>query len=100
MGREIMAGLKFLGRAVSVCRVAALLSLTGGAIDGSAVGRFGLADPAMAAKIVIQRTTIYISTLPKGCVKTIYGNYVVWKCGKTYYQSYNGKYVVVYIKTG
>lgn len=90
-----MAGLKFLGRAVSVCGVAALLSLTGGAVGG-----FGLADPAMAAKVVIQRTTIYISTLPKGCVKTIYGNYVVWKCGKTYYQSYNGKYVVVYIKTG
>ncbi len=52
------------------------------------------------AAIVVQRTTIYIDTLPKGCVKTTYdyGNVVVWRCGKLYYQPYNGRYVRVYIK--
>lgn len=51
-----------------------------------------------AKTIVIQRTTIYINTLPSGCVKTVYsGGIVVWKCGRYYYQPYNGRYVRVYI---
>ena len=54
---------------------------------------------AVAKTVVIQRTTIYISTLPKGCVKTTYsGGVVVWKCGKLYYQPYDGRYVRVYIR--
>ena len=54
---------------------------------------------AAAATVTIQRTTIYINTLPKGCVKTVYndGKVVIWKCGKLYYQPYNGRYVRVYI---
>jgi hypothetical protein len=54
---------------------------------------------AAAATITIQRTNIYINTLPKGCVKTSYNNdqVVVWRCGKLYYQPYNGRYVRVYI---
>jgi hypothetical protein len=52
-----------------------------------------------AATVVIQRTTIYINTLPKGCVKTTYsGGVVVWKCGALYYQPYNGRYVRVTIR--
>lgn len=63
----------------------------------AAVG--GNVSPAGAA-VVIQHTTIYINTLPKGCVKTTYNNgtVVVWRCGKLYYQPYNGRYVRVYIK--
>lgn len=54
---------------------------------------------AQAATVVIQRTTVYVSTLPKGCVKTTYsGGVVVWKCGGVYYQPYNGRYVRVYIR--
>lgn len=53
-----------------------------------------------SAAVVIQRTTIYINTLPKGCVKTEYngGSVVVWKCGNLYYQPYQGRYVRVYVK--
>jgi len=61
---------------------------------------FSSAAPVEAAKIVIQRTTIYVATLPKGCVKTVYsGGVVVWKCGTVYYQPYKGRYVRVYVKT-
>jgi hypothetical protein len=69
---------------------ALLLALAGGSFVGS----------AEAATVTIQRTTIYINTLPKGCVKTEYngGQVVVWKCGKLYYQPYNGRYVRVYVR--
>ncbi|WP_457938264.1 hypothetical protein [Mesorhizobium sp. 10J20-29] len=51
-----------------------------------------------AKTVVIQRTHIYVYTLPKGCVKTTYsGGVVVWKCGSIYYQPYEGRYVRVYI---
>lgn len=73
-------------RLVGLCGAAALLLEV---ICGSAA----------AATITIQRTNIYINTLPKGCVKTSYNNdqVVVWRCGKLYYQPYNGRYVRVYI---
>ena len=52
-----------------------------------------------AKTVVIQKTTIYVSTLPKGCVKTTYsGGVVVWRCGALYYQPYKGRYVRVYIR--
>jgi len=48
--------------------------------------------------VVIRRSTIYVNTLPAGCVRRSYGGSVVWKCGSTYYQPYGGtRYVVVYI---
>jgi hypothetical protein len=54
---------------------------------------------AAAKAVVIQRTTIYVSALPKGCVKTTYsGGVVVWKCGALFYQPYHGRYVRVYIR--
>jgi hypothetical protein len=56
----------------------------------------GAINEAAAATVVIQRTTIYINTLPRGCVKTTYsGGVVVWKCGALYYQPYDGRYVRV-----
>ena len=60
---------------------------------------FGFIASAEAKTVFIQKTTIYITTLPKGCVKTTYsGGIVVWKCGTKYYQPYKNRYVLVYIK--
>lgn len=51
-----------------------------------------------AKAVVIKRTTVYVATLPKGCVKTNYNNgVVVWKCGTQYYMPYGSRYVRVYI---
>jgi hypothetical protein len=53
--------------------------------------------PANGA-VVVRRSTIYVNTLPAGCVRRSYGGTTVWKCGSTYYQPYGGtRYVVVYI---
>lgn len=46
---------------------------------------------------VIRRSTIYVAALPAGCVKTSVNGVTVWRCGGTYYQSYSGRYVVVYV---
>jgi hypothetical protein len=46
---------------------------------------------------VIRRSTIYVATLPAGCVRTSVNGVVVWSCGGTYDQPYGGRYVVVYI---
>ena len=84
-----MANSKMRSRIVGFCGEMAMLGTVGG-IDGAA-----------AATVTIQRTHIYINTLPKGCVKTTYNNgeVVVWRCGKLYYQPYNGRYVRAYIIT-
>ena len=61
------------------------------------VRRTVVRKPANSA-VVIRRSTIYVNTLPAGCVRRSYGGSVVWKCGSTYYQPYGGtRYVVVYI---
>ncbi len=77
------------GRIASACAAVALL-FAAGAYSGT----------VEAKTVVIQRTTIYINTLPKGCVQTVYngGAIVVWHCGTYYYQPYKGRYVRVYIK--
>jgi hypothetical protein len=46
---------------------------------------------------VIRRSAIYVNTLPAGCARTTVSGYAVWGCGGTYYQSYGGRYAVVYI---
>lgn len=46
---------------------------------------------------VIRRSSVYVATLPAGCVRTSVNGAVVWSCGGTYYQSSGGRYVVVYI---
>lgn len=46
---------------------------------------------------VVRRSAIYVATLPTGCARMTISGIVVWSCGGTYYQSYNGRYVVVYI---
>lgn len=84
-------------RAAAVCGMLALSSLAGHGSDGVSGLRF--VGAAEAKTVVIQRTTIYIITLPKGCVETTYsGGIVVWKCGTKYYQAYDNRYVLVYIR--
>jgi hypothetical protein len=46
---------------------------------------------------VVRRSTIYVATLPRACVTTSVNGMTVWRCGGTYYQSYGGRYVVVYV---
>ena len=50
------------------------------------------------AQATVVRTTTYVTTLPKGCVRTRVGGVTVWRCGTTYYQYYKKRYVVVIIK--
>lgn len=57
----------------------------------------GFVGETQAKKIVIRQTNIYVATLPTGCIKTVYGNVEVWRCGTIYYQPYKGRYVRVYI---
>ena len=55
---------------------------------------------AEAKTVVVQKSAIYVSALPKGAVKmTFGGGIVVWKCGSLYYQPDNGRYVRVDIKS-
>src|SRR5262245_19053048 len=75
------------------------------AFVGTAQARIGHpATPGSVAGVtrrttrrVIRRSTTYVAVLPKGCVRTSVNGVVVWRCGPTYYQAYNGSYVVVYI---
>jgi hypothetical protein len=46
---------------------------------------------------VIRRSTVYVAALPAGCAQMTISGALVWRCGATYYQPYNGRYVVVYI---
>ncbi|MGQ3214531.1 hypothetical protein [Shinella sp.] len=45
----------------------------------------------------IRRSAVYVAALPGGCAKTSINGTVVWRCGGSYYQSYSGRYVVVYV---
>lgn len=67
----------------------------------TAVVRGPVVSPAGVARRttrrVIRRSAIYVNTLPGGCVRTTVSGYAVWGCGGTYYQSYGGRYAVVYI---
>jgi hypothetical protein len=46
---------------------------------------------------VVRRSTIYVSTLPAGCVVTTINGGKYWHCGGTYYAHSGGRYVVVYV---
>jgi hypothetical protein len=46
---------------------------------------------------IIRRSTIYIATLPRGCVTVVMNSANYYQCGATYYQPYQGQYVVVYV---
>jgi hypothetical protein len=92
-------GLAFLLTDIAATTVPVLSVVT----DAQAVvGR--PATPGSAAGVarrttrrVIRRSTVYVNTLPRGCVRTSVNGVTVWRCGPTYYQPYHGRYVVVYI---
>jgi hypothetical protein len=44
---------------------------------------------------VIRRTAVYAATLPRGCTNVTINGGLLHQCGGTYYQPYNGQYVVV-----
>ncbi|SEM44473.1 hypothetical protein SAMN04488103_101174 [Gemmobacter aquatilis] len=46
---------------------------------------------------VVRRTTVYIATLPVGCVTVVIDNMSLYSCGGVYYQPYQNQYVVVVI---
>ena len=46
---------------------------------------------------VVRRSTIYRATLPTNCVTVTIDGSGYHQCGTTYYQPYQGQYVVVYI---
>lgn len=45
----------------------------------------------------IRRSAIYVSTLPRGCATVVVNGASIYQCGATYYQPYQGQYVVVYV---
>jgi len=79
--------------------------LTGASLAPSAEARIGRPlTPGSVAGVarrttrrVVRRSTIYVATLPRGCAKVHINGASYWHCGATYYQHYNGRYVVVYI---
>jgi hypothetical protein len=52
--------------------------------------------PRPVARRVV-RSAIYIATLPPRCVRVRINNVSYWSCRGRYYQSYRGRYVLVYI---
>jgi hypothetical protein len=47
---------------------------------------------------VIRRTAVYVAVLPAGCTTVNIDGTVLSQCGGTYYQPYNGQYVVVIVE--
>ncbi len=45
----------------------------------------------------VRRSTVYVNTLPRGCVIVNINSGTYHHCGVTYYQPYQGRYVVVYV---
>jgi hypothetical protein len=78
---------------------------TGASLAPSAEARIGRPlTPGSVAGVArrttrraVRRSTIYVSTLPRGCAKVHINGVSYWHCGATYYQHYSGRYVVVYI---
>lgn len=77
----------------------------GGVFIGEAQARIGRPlTPASVAGVArrttrrtIRRSAIYVAALPAACVRTSVSGSVLWQCGGTYYQTYGGRYVVVYV---
>ncbi|TPN81890.1 hypothetical protein FJ987_09100 [Mesorhizobium sp. CU2] len=46
---------------------------------------------------VLRHTSVWVATLPAGCVRTKVRGFDVWRCGGTYYRLYQGRYIVVVV---
>lgn len=77
-----------------------------GLVPGNAEARVGRPlTPGSVAGVArrttrrtVRRSTIYATTLPTTCVRQNIDGYDVYSCNGTFYQAYNGQYVVVYIE--
>jgi len=47
---------------------------------------------------VIRRTSVYVAALPAGCTTVVIEGTTLHRCGGTYYQPYNNKFVVVNVE--
>ncbi len=56
----------------------------------------GVARRATAWR-VLRHTTAWVARLPAGCVRTKVNGFDVWRCGATYYRTYQGRYIVVVV---
>ena len=98
----------FRGIIIGCCLFAASL-ITDGAFDlgkpiiDQAEARIGRPlTPASVAGVArrttrrsIRRTTVYVSTLPRGCRAVVINGVRLQQCGGSYYQSHGSQYVVV-----
>jgi hypothetical protein len=85
---------------VATADLTSLMPLTHHA--GEAQARIGMPrTPASFAGIrrrtIVRRSAIYVNALPAACVKVVVNGASVWRCGRTYYQAYGSRYVVVYV---
>ena len=77
----------------------------GGLISSEAQARIGRpATPGSVAGVArrttrrtIRRSTVYVATLPRSCRTVVIDGASLHQCGATYYQPYQGQYVVVYV---
>ncbi len=91
------------------CLIAAGLVVDGWYPDGivirEAEARIGRpATPGSVAGVArrttrrtIRRSTVYIASLPPSCTTVVIEGTTLQQCGGTYYQPYNGQYMVVYV---
>lgn len=86
-------------------QVDAVSVVTQGSISSQALARVGHPlTPGSAAGVArrttrrtIRRTSVYVASLPAGCVKTSVNGTTIWHCGAKYYQHTGSRYVVVLV---
>ena len=79
------------------CAGIALLSTAANELSARPVGRVGRPVARVARRTIIL-TSVYVATLPKGCVTENIDGTVVHRCGSTYYQKHGSQYVEVTVK--
>jgi hypothetical protein len=91
------------GLAVAVVLVDSMLPV--GLVIKNVEARFGRpATPVSVAGVArrttrrtIRRSTVYASTLPRGCTTVVVNGTSLHQCGTTYYQTQGSQYVVVFV---
>lgn len=75
--------------------------VTGVPVSSEAIAKVGQpltpGSAAGVARRTIRRTSIYVRSLPAGCVKISVNGVSVWHCGTRYYQYTGSQYVVIHI---
>jgi len=78
----------------AMCAGIALIPLMQTEALARPVGRVGRPAARVARRTVVM-TSIYVASLPKGCVTENIEGTEVYKCGNTYYQHHGSQYAVV-----